>query len=386
MQLFNIGAEGQLYLGAVGASWIALRLGDRDVTSTPLYVVAMCAAAAVLGALWALIPGVLRAFARTNEIITSLMLNYVAGLLLTYLIFDSASYWRDTSTLQARAFPQGKPMPVDSDWSTFGSSVVVPLGFLVGIAVAVVGLGPLLADAVRVRGRRHRRLAARRALRRNAHAPEDPLRDGAVRARSRASAARARSATSRTRSTAARPGCRRPRSATRASSSPRSPATTRSRSASSRCSSAGSRTPASSLQGADFPSGLVGVMQGIILFCALGGELLLRYRVRITRPPSAEGRSRRARRERQRQPARDRARAGGPLRDAAPVRGSRRAPRRALGRPEPRRRGDDAARRCDRVLDDAAGRRLRPDRALPRRVVAFRPGRRGRWRRSMRSS
>jgi simple sugar transport system permease protein len=37
------------------------------------------------------------------------------------------------------------------------------------------------------------------------------------------------------------------------------------------------------LQGADFPSGLVGVMQGIILFCALGGEVLIRYRVRIPR-------------------------------------------------------------------------------------------------------
>ena len=35
------------------------------------------------------------------------------------------------------------------------------------------------------------------------------------------------------------------------------------------------------LQGPDFPSGLVGVMQGIILFCALGGELLIRYRVRF---------------------------------------------------------------------------------------------------------
>jgi len=37
------------------------------------------------------------------------------------------------------------------------------------------------------------------------------------------------------------------------------------------------------LQGADFPSGLVGVMQGIILFSALGGELLVRYRVRVGR-------------------------------------------------------------------------------------------------------
>ena len=53
------------------------------------------AGAGLLGALWALIPGVLRDFAHTNEIITSLMLNYVAGFFLTYLIFDSASYWRE---------------------------------------------------------------------------------------------------------------------------------------------------------------------------------------------------------------------------------------------------------------------------------------------------
>jgi simple sugar transport system permease protein len=37
------------------------------------------------------------------------------------------------------------------------------------------------------------------------------------------------------------------------------------------------------LQGPDFPFGLVGVMQGIILFCALGGELFIRYRLRLTR-------------------------------------------------------------------------------------------------------
>jgi general nucleoside transport system permease protein len=35
------------------------------------------------------------------------------------------------------------------------------------------------------------------------------------------------------------------------------------------------------LQGADFPNGLVGVLQGLILFCALGGELFTRYRVRV---------------------------------------------------------------------------------------------------------
>jgi simple sugar transport system permease protein len=37
------------------------------------------------------------------------------------------------------------------------------------------------------------------------------------------------------------------------------------------------------LQGVDFPSGLVGVLQGLILFCVLGGELLLRYRIVLDR-------------------------------------------------------------------------------------------------------
>jgi ABC-type uncharacterized transport system permease subunit len=40
------------------------------------------------------------------------------------------------------------------------------------------------------------------------------------------------------------------------------------------------------LQGADFPSGLVGVIQGLILFCALGGELLRNYRIRLARRPA----------------------------------------------------------------------------------------------------
>jgi general nucleoside transport system permease protein len=41
------------------------------------------------------------------------------------------------------------------------------------------------------------------------------------------------------------------------------------------------------LQGVDFPNGLVGVMQGLILFCVLGGELFVRYRVRFERGPRA---------------------------------------------------------------------------------------------------
>jgi simple sugar transport system permease protein len=50
----------------------------------------------------------------------------------------------------------------------------------------------------------------------------------------------------------------------------------------------GLQNAGNTLQGADFPSGLVGVMQGIILFSALGGELLVRYRITFRRTARAE--------------------------------------------------------------------------------------------------
>ncbi|MBA3433740.1 MAG: ABC transporter permease [Actinobacteria bacterium] len=282
MQLFNIGAEGQLYLGAVGGSWIALQLGDRDAASTPLYVVAMCVAAGIFGALWALIPGLLRAFARTNEIITSLMLNYVAGYLLTYLIFSSSSYWRDTSTLQARAFPQGKPIPEASNWPTFGTSVVVPLGFVVGILaaaalwvlysrmrfgfeVSVIGDSPRAARYAGMRTRR--KILAVMAV------------SGAIAGVGGASQIGDFTYTldgSPSGLQAAAFGYTGIVVAALARYNPFAV-----------CLVAvligGLLNAGFTLQGADFPSGLVGVMQGIILFCALGGELLIRYRLRLRR-------------------------------------------------------------------------------------------------------
>jgi simple sugar transport system permease protein len=282
MQLFNIGAEGQLYLGAVGASWIALQLGDGDVTWTPLFVVSMCVAGAVMGALWASIPGVLRAFAKTNEIITSLMLNYVAGLLLVYLIFDSSSYWRDTSTLQARSFPQGKPMPDAANWPIFGSSVVVPLGFVIGLGAAL-GLWVLysrmrfgfevsvMADsprAARYSGMRTRRkILAVMAL------------SGALAGIGGASQIGDFTYTldgSPTGLQAAAFGYTGIVVAALARYNPFAV-----------CLVAvligGLQNAGYTLQGVDFPSGLVGVMQGLILFAMLGGELLVQYRVTISR-------------------------------------------------------------------------------------------------------
>src|SRR5450759_2898072 len=91
----------------------------------------------VAGMVWAAIPGILRAYGRTNEILTSLMLNYVAGLLMYYLIYDSSSYWRDLTSARARVFPLGKYLTSAASWPAFNlDTTTIPFGFLVGMLAA----------------------------------------------------------------------------------------------------------------------------------------------------------------------------------------------------------------------------------------------------------
>ncbi len=113
MNLFNIGGEGQLYAGAITGATMGLLVGGAP---SPIVIACMVVAGAAGGALLAAIPAILRAFLSTNEIITSLLLNYVVGLVLEYLIFDSHSYLRDTSGFEASVFPQGKTLPDSATW------------------------------------------------------------------------------------------------------------------------------------------------------------------------------------------------------------------------------------------------------------------------------
>src|SRR5690606_24127850 len=142
MNVFNIGGEGQLVLGAIAASGAGLALEGRPGW---LIIGAMVVAGAAAGAAWAAIPGALRAFTGTNEIITSLMLNYVAANLATYLIFGSRSFWRSLEGSGA-TFPTGKRLPPEASWPSLElGGVVVPFGFLLGVAGAVVLLVVLRA-------------------------------------------------------------------------------------------------------------------------------------------------------------------------------------------------------------------------------------------------
>jgi ABC-type uncharacterized transport system permease subunit len=86
--VWNIGAEGQFILGAVLASGVALHAGNLPVGSLLLMLLAGIAG----GALWAAIPAFLKTRFNTNEILVSLMLVYVAELLVSWIVFGP---WRD---------------------------------------------------------------------------------------------------------------------------------------------------------------------------------------------------------------------------------------------------------------------------------------------------
>ncbi len=80
---FNIGAEGQIYMGALFATFAALFLPPMPGW---LHILAASFAGAVGGALWALLPALLKAYYRINEIILTLLMNYVAINIVSYFV------------------------------------------------------------------------------------------------------------------------------------------------------------------------------------------------------------------------------------------------------------------------------------------------------------
>jgi general nucleoside transport system permease protein len=82
--LFNIGGEGQFYIGAITAAIVGVYLGSLGVVGMVLAL----AACALTGFLWGAIPGFLKAYFGAHEVITTIMLNYVAIYLATYLALN----------------------------------------------------------------------------------------------------------------------------------------------------------------------------------------------------------------------------------------------------------------------------------------------------------
>ena len=171
--LFNIGGEGQAIMGGLGAGVAALAASSHlpAVLMLPLIVLS----AALFGALWAAVPGVLQAYRGSHTVITTIMFNFIAAALLSYLLVGTLKE-PGNMTPESRAFAESAHVPgvhealawIGIEWprTPLNLSVLLAIAAAVatwfalwktqtGYALRAVGFAP---DASRYAGIRPRRL------------------------------------------------------------------------------------------------------------------------------------------------------------------------------------------------------------------------------------
>jgi ABC-type uncharacterized transport system permease subunit len=130
--LFNIGGEGQLYMGALFGGWLALSFPDLPA---PILLPAVLVASFIGGGIWGAIPGLLRARWKMSEIITTILMNYVGFWFVSFLLHgplqESRGYYP-----QSEILPQSAWLPIV--WSPARLSLGVVLALLAAAAVYVV--------------------------------------------------------------------------------------------------------------------------------------------------------------------------------------------------------------------------------------------------------
>jgi ABC-type uncharacterized transport system permease subunit len=124
MRLWNIGVEGQFYMGA----WAATGVGIHLHAPAPLLLFLMAMAGVTAGALWILVPAIARAYFKVNEIITTLLLNFVA---VSWVEWFSISIWRDKKAAVVQATPLvGAKLP------PLPGTFILHIGFLLPLLIA----------------------------------------------------------------------------------------------------------------------------------------------------------------------------------------------------------------------------------------------------------
>ena len=138
MKLWNIGAEGQFIMGAFGASAIVLAPVLSADTPRWLFLTVMALASMAMGAIWGLIPGYLKAKLNVNEIISTLMLNYIAVAWVNFWIFG---VWSEGGFQMSHKFPTTAWLPRLAEYSKqfpVFRGLTTHLGLLIGIIAAII--------------------------------------------------------------------------------------------------------------------------------------------------------------------------------------------------------------------------------------------------------
>ena len=141
MNLFNIGADGQYRLAAL----FAAALGAAVDFPAPIHVAFILIVAMSVGALWAAIPGVLKVTRNVNEVISTIMLNYIATGISAFLVLEVA-FFRNRNvelTAETKTLPKSARLPALNEFVElfgfhFGRGVILhgflPFAVLVGVA------------------------------------------------------------------------------------------------------------------------------------------------------------------------------------------------------------------------------------------------------------
>ncbi|MHA2158725.1 MAG: ABC transporter permease, partial [Candidatus Thorarchaeota archaeon] len=106
--LFNIGAEGQLYMGSMAAALLAY-MYSFPILVHPL----LCLAVGFLaGAAWGLVPGLLKAYRGAHEVVTTMMLSYTAILFTSWLVGPNGPFWDGSMVRQTPQFNDTALLPL----------------------------------------------------------------------------------------------------------------------------------------------------------------------------------------------------------------------------------------------------------------------------------
>jgi len=125
--VWNIGAEGQLIVGGIAASAVALYFHEAEGAHV---LILMVIAGGMGGMLWAAIPAFLKTRFNTNEILVSLMLVYVAQLLVSWLVHGPMMDPDGFNFPQSRMFEDSALLPLLSDENRLNLAFVFALGAL----------------------------------------------------------------------------------------------------------------------------------------------------------------------------------------------------------------------------------------------------------------
>jgi ABC-type uncharacterized transport system permease subunit len=138
MKLWNIGAEGQFFIGAFAASAIVLTPVLPPETPGWIMIPVMMLAGFVGGALWGFVPGFLKARLNVNEVITTLMMNYIAIEWNNFFIFG---VWSEGGFQMSPRFPRSAWLPRLADYARDipeFAGLTLHLGLLFGPIAAVI--------------------------------------------------------------------------------------------------------------------------------------------------------------------------------------------------------------------------------------------------------